>query len=32
MGPNAVIGECTIGGEDVSGLRSTDAVVNVTGP
>jgi hypothetical protein len=29
---NTVIGECTIGGETVSGLRSNDAVVNVTGP
>ena len=29
---NTVIGECTINGEDVSGLRSNDAVVKVTGP
>jgi hypothetical protein len=32
-GPNnTVIGECTINGEEVSGLRSNDAVVKVTGP
>jgi hypothetical protein len=29
---NTVIGECTINGEEVSGLRSNDAVVKATGP
>ena len=29
---NTVLGECTVNGGAVSGLRSDDAVVNVTGP